>query len=67
MEQLAFDIDEAAEMLHVKRTWLRDKVTAQAVPFTRVGRHVRFTRDHLLAILAQNEVAPVVANPRGAR
>jgi excisionase family DNA binding protein len=48
-------IDEAAEVLNVPRTWLRDKVTAGAVPHTRLGRHVRFTEAHLAQIVAAGE------------
>jgi len=46
-----YTITEAAERLNVPRTWLRDKVTARAVPHTRLGRHVRFTDAHLEAII----------------
>lgn len=38
-----YSIREAAEVLNVPYTWLRDKVTARQVPHTRLGRHVRFT------------------------
>lgn len=48
-------IAEAAAYLNVPRTTLRDKVTQRAVPFTRIGRHVRFTADHLAAIIAAGE------------
>lgn len=49
------NIDEAATYLNVPRTWLRDKVTARAVPHTRIGRHVRFTLEHLEEIVSQGE------------
>ncbi len=37
-----YSISEAADVLSVPFTWLRDKVTAGQVPHTRLGRHVRF-------------------------
>jgi excisionase family DNA binding protein len=55
-----YSISEAAEVLNVPVTWLRDKVTARQVPHTRLGRHVRFTEAHLAQIIAEGErrVAP---------
>jgi excisionase family DNA binding protein len=50
-----YTIAEAAEVLNVPATWLRDKVTAGAVPHTRLGRHVRFTEAHLEEIVAAGE------------
>jgi excisionase family DNA binding protein len=55
-----YSIREAAEVLNVPFTWLRDKVTARQVPHTRLGRHVRFTEAHLAEIVAEGE-RPVVA------
>ncbi|HEX3827274.1 MAG TPA: helix-turn-helix domain-containing protein [Sporichthyaceae bacterium] len=52
-----YSISEAAQILNVPRTWLRDKVTARAVPHTRLGRHVRFTDAHLAAIIERGEQA----------
>lgn len=49
---MLYTITEAAERLNVPRTWLRDKVTARAVPHTRLGRHVRFTEEHLSEIVS---------------
>lgn len=56
--RLAWDIEEAAERINIPASWLRDKVTAEAVPHTRVGKHVRFTEAHLLQILADGEFQP---------
>jgi hypothetical protein len=41
---------EAAGELHVPESWLRREVTARAVPFTRLGKHVGFTAEQLRAI-----------------
>jgi excisionase family DNA binding protein len=57
-----YDITQAAAILNVPRTWLRDKVTARAVPHTRIGRHVRFTEAHLVAIIEHGQkTAPTPA------
>jgi excisionase family DNA binding protein len=62
-----FTIAEAAEYLNVPYTWLRDKVTERQVPFTRLGKHVRFTEQHLGQIVAAGE-QPVAPRPvRGRR
>lgn len=61
-------IAQAADYLNVPFSWLRDKVTARAVPHTRLGRHVRFTREHLAAIIAEGEeVKPLDLRPSGHR
>lgn len=52
-------IAEAADQLNVPFTWLRDKVSARAVPHTRIGRHVRFTEEHVQAIIAGGERKPI--------
>ena len=57
-----FTIVEAARLLRVPEGWLRKKVTAGAVPHTRLGKHVRFTASHLTQILADGEPAPCRAS-----
>lgn len=54
------DIAGAAAWLRVPESWVRDKVSARAVPFTWVGRHARFTADNLREIVESGEV-PVEA------
>ena len=54
-----FTIVEAARLLRVPEGWLRKKVTAHAVPHMRLGKHVRFTNDHLAAIVSQAECPAV--------
>lgn len=49
------DIPAAAEWLNVPEGWLRKKVTAGEVTCTRLGKHVRFSADHLAAIIADGE------------
>ena len=60
-------IAEAAVALNVPTTWLRDKVTARRVPHTRLGRHVRFTAEHLLQIISDGEQPAFQAEPVTAR
>lgn len=61
MEAL-LDIAGLAEKLGVPRTWVRDKVTAREIPFTKIGRHVRFTEQHFQAIVAAGE-EPTATTP----
>jgi excisionase family DNA binding protein len=49
------DIPAAAEWLNVPENWLRKKVTAGEVTCTRLGKHVRFSADHLAQIIADGE------------
>jgi len=56
---MLYTIAEAAQKLNVPMTWIRDKVTARAVPHTRLGRHVRFTDNHLADIIAAGYRAPL--------
>ncbi len=48
-------IKDAAQVLAIPETTLRDKVTAGQVPHTRIGRHVRFTLRHLELIVEAGE------------
>lgn len=50
-----FTITEAARLLRVPESWLRKRVSGRSVPHTRLGKHVRFTNDHLLLIVADGE------------
>jgi excisionase family DNA binding protein len=60
-----FTISEAAELLRVPEGWLRKKVTAGAVPHTRLGKHVRFTMEHLRRIIAAGDSEPAVSRLAG--
>lgn len=53
-----FTIPEAAAALRVPEGWLRKKVTAGSVPHTRLGKHVRFTTEHLRQVITVGEVDP---------
>ncbi len=55
-------IDQAAEVLGIPAKTLAGMVTARTVPHTRIGKHVRFTDEHLAAIVAAGE-EPVAIVP----
>jgi excisionase family DNA binding protein len=48
-------IEQAAAILNVPENWLRKKVSAREVPHTRLGKHVRFSDEHLDQIVADGE------------
>lgn len=50
-----YTLGEAAERLRVSPSWLKKRVSARAIPHTRIGRHIRFTDDHLAQIAASGE------------
>lgn len=49
---------QAAEWLQMSESWLRKQVIKGLVPHSKVGRNVRFTEEHLTAILAAGEYQP---------
>lgn len=53
------NVDEAAAYLGIPKKTLYAKTAAREVPFTKVGRHIRFSQAHLDAIVAAGE-QPVV-------
>jgi excisionase family DNA binding protein len=51
--------EEAAELLNVKVSWIRDKTREGALPHVELGRFRRYRRDSLLAwIEAQERALP---------
>lgn len=55
-------VEEAAAMLAVPASWLKQRVAARSVACTRLGRHVRFTRDQVAAIIDASE-QPALPTP----
>jgi excisionase family DNA binding protein len=55
---------EAAEVLNVPESWLREKVARRQVPHTRLGKHVRFTRADLTDIIHNGHHTPVARATR---
>ena len=54
-----YTIVEAAKLLRVPEGWLRKRVSAHAVPHTRLGKHVRFTAEQLRDITVGGALQPV--------
>ena len=61
------DKKTAAAWLGVSVSWLEKRIAAREVPHTRLGRAVRFSADHLAAIVAENEVQVWSDTPRRGR
>jgi excisionase family DNA binding protein len=55
------DLDEAAEYLNVPKRWLGQAVRDNRVRCTRIGKHVRFTPEHIQEIIAAGEQAAASA------
>ena len=51
-ERWVFTPAEAAGLLGVRESWLRRKAAARVVPCTFLGKHLRFSRADLEAIVA---------------
>jgi excisionase family DNA binding protein len=56
------DVEQAAAWLGIPKNALYAMTAARSVPFTKVGKHVRFSQAHLDAIVAAGE-QPVVKPP----
>jgi excisionase family DNA binding protein len=52
-------VPEAAATLNVSEGWLRKGILTRSIPFTKIGRSVRFTPAHLEQIVAAGEQVPV--------
>jgi len=55
---------EAAEILSIRESWLRDKAAARAIPCTFVGKHLRFSDDDIAQIVAAGARPPVTGRRR---
>jgi excisionase family DNA binding protein len=56
---ILYTTEEAAEILRVKKSWLKRQAAARKIPFTMLGRSYRFTSVHLAAIVRMHEEIPV--------
>ena len=57
MEEPLLNVDEAAAILKVPKSWLYARTRrrgAEALPHHRVGKYIRFTRDDLDAIIEKS-------------
>lgn len=58
-------IQEAAEYLNVPIRWVEDAVQQRRIRCTRIGKHVRFTAEHLTGLIEAGE-QPATAPACGA-
>lgn len=56
------DLEQAAAWLGISKSTLKKMTAAREVPFTKIGRSVRFAQHHLDAIVAAGE-EPVLTGP----
>ncbi|MGW9637482.1 helix-turn-helix domain-containing protein [Nocardiopsis alba] len=57
-------LDQVADQLQVKPSWLRARCEGREVPFTMLGGSYRFTETHVEAIVQQYEQAPKARRAR---
>ncbi|MER8162154.1 MULTISPECIES: helix-turn-helix domain-containing protein [Streptomyces] len=50
--------EQAAALLQVPASWLRKKASADQIPYTKIGRHLRFSTDDLNAIIRDGARGP---------
>jgi excisionase family DNA binding protein len=63
-----YTLDEAAEILRVKPSWLRRRAAARKISFTMLGGAYHFTTEHIAEIVRINEKLPAATRePRAAR
>jgi excisionase family DNA binding protein len=65
-EPLLYTVDQAAALLQVRPSWLRRKAAARAVQCTFLGKHLRFSRTDLDAIITggSQQTTPPRQRPR---
>lgn len=56
LDEPLLDVEQAAALLNVRPSWVRDATRAQRLPCIRVGRHLRFTRPMLEEWAAQHRI-----------
>jgi excisionase family DNA binding protein len=47
------NVDEAAALIGVKKSWLYERTRTNTVPHLKIGKYLRFDRDELTTWLAQ--------------
>lgn len=56
LDEPLLDCEQAAALLNVRPSWVRDATRAGRLPCIRVGRHLRFTRPMLENWAASNRI-----------
>lgn len=66
LDEPLLDAEQAAALLNVRPSWVRDATRAGRLPCIRVGRHLRFTRPMLETWAANHriEAAGAPSRPR---
>lgn len=64
LEEPLLDPEQAAALLNVRPSWIRDATRAGRLPCIRVGRHLRFTRPMLEQWAAQHRIENAAASGR---
>jgi excisionase family DNA binding protein len=63
LDEPLLDAEQAAALLNVRPSWVRDAVRAERLPVIRIGRHLRFTRTMLEQWAARNRIDNAAAAP----
>jgi len=63
LDEPLLDAEQAAVLLNVRPSWVRDATRAGRLPCIRVGRHLRYTRSMLERWAAQQRSDDLVAHP----
>lgn len=58
---------EAAEILRIRESWLRNKAAARVIPCTFLGKHLRFSDDDIAQIMRDGARRPVTSRGRRTR
>lgn len=61
--KVLFTFGEAAEMTGLRESWLRKAVASQAIAHRKVGKHVRFSRADIDALVDGSAVTPAPSGP----
>lgn len=73
LDEPLLNVEQAAALLNVRPSWVRDATRAGRLPCIRVGRHLRYTRPMLEQWAAQHRIENTgaggrfAARPRGIR
>jgi excisionase family DNA binding protein len=60
MNHRVLTLDQVAEQLQIKPSWLRARCEGREVPFTMLGGSYRFTDEHVTEIIRKFEEVPAV-------
>lgn len=64
LDEPLLDCEQAAALLNVRPSWVRDATRAGRLPCIRVGRHLRFTRPMLESWAANHRIEAAGARSR---